>query len=667
MQLRKHFTAHLPNTARPSILSLPSSSRVLATSPTQGHTRRKSVLASITRTFTSPTITRRASPNLLSSASQASIAEESGPLETPSSRYTSSLTTAGKTSASVPMEDRQPLSSAMVSPQYPILQSQLSNLSDYLASLSCVAVIRASKQWTSFFKPGREDHESARLEPVLPAPSQGGNTLSKGRRLKRMKSDTGVETRPSHMSSPPPSLPRDGLDKVNSLGLVETPERKEVRIDDSGIGVDSLGRHSSPGPSGGRGQDQTHLGRGHPTESFTNSSSAISNAASSMNMKREVSNGTNTSISAMSLFIEHTEENTEKVGDPEVLAYMERLRQDSEARHASSSAANHDPFNSTSIPLKSRKEPKSSKSTVMEYIMPPTPTSPTHGEELQATSSAVETLEPVQTMPLVTSPSEEPILAALEDSLDVENGLDDAEEASLPPLSGATVVATEEEQTDQPPAPQEVNLSQELQNGGYLSPESALSDEAGALSPLSPLLGKKKQSASSLRRRRKSSAANASLSVRTRSHKPSIRIEDFEILRVLGKGCAGKVLLARVKDMTTVSSTGGGDNALYAIKAIHKHHVLAHRELAHTLTEQSILRKMATDTPNPFVVRMRWSFQVSRSSFSVICYWSRTDAYKRAGSRQPLPCARLPSWWGFSNSTFSLGSSRQRPNPLLCC
>ncbi|GEM06784.1 hypothetical protein Rt10032_c02g0801 [Rhodotorula toruloides] len=78
----------------------------------------------------------------------------------------------------------------------------------------------------------------------------------------------------------------------------------------------------------------------------------------------------------------------------------------------------------------------------------------------------------------------------------------------------------------------------------------------------------------------------------------SMTIDAFEILRVLGKGCAGKVLLVRKKQT----------QELFAIKAITKRHVLAHRELEHTRTEQSVLKTCARDKSNPFVVRLHYSF-----------------------------------------------------------
>ncbi|KAK0479594.1 hypothetical protein IW261DRAFT_1564234 [Armillaria novae-zelandiae] len=68
-------------------------------------------------------------------------------------------------------------------------------------------------------------------------------------------------------------------------------------------------------------------------------------------------------------------------------------------------------------------------------------------------------------------------------------------------------------------------------------------------------------------------------------------IDDFEMMRVLGKGCAGKVLLR---------------------------HVLAHQELQHTLTEQAVLKKMAAEAKDPFVVKLWWSFHDKENLFLVM-------------------------------------------------
>ncbi|GAA6038913.1 hypothetical protein JCM8097_000571 [Rhodosporidiobolus ruineniae] len=95
------------------------------------------------------------------------------------------------------------------------------------------------------------------------------------------------------------------------------------------------------------------------------------------------------------------------------------------------------------------------------------------------------------------------------------------------------------------------------------------------------------------------SRSPSDLSTRSFEKKPgTVTLDSFDIMRVLGKGCAGKVLLVKEKK----------SGMLLALKAITKRHVLAHRELLHTRTEQSVLKTCARDQSNPFVVRLHYSF-----------------------------------------------------------
>lgn len=54
------------------------------------------------------------------------------------------------------------------------------------------------------------------------------------------------------------------------------------------------------------------------------------------------------------------------------------------------------------------------------------------------------------------------------------------------------------------------------------------------------------------------------------------------------------------------------------MKSIHKRHVLAHQELQHTLTEQAVLKKMARDAVDPFVVKLWWSFHDKNNLYLVM-------------------------------------------------
>ncbi|KAG8933478.1 hypothetical protein FRC02_011767 [Tulasnella sp. 418] len=95
---------------------------------------------------------------------------------------------------------------------------------------------------------------------------------------------------------------------------------------------------------------------------------------------------------------------------------------------------------------------------------------------------------------------------------------------------------------------------------------------------------------------------------KVKSPPKKVCVDDFDMMRVLGKGCAGKVLLVKYK------KTGG----LYALKAITKRHVLAHQELQHTLTEQAVLKRMSRGNRDPFVVKLWWSFHDKDNLFLVM-------------------------------------------------
>src|SRR5699024_10378970 len=67
-----------------------------------------------------------------------------------------------------------------------------------------------------------------------------------------------------------------------------------------------------------------------------------------------------------------------------------------------------------------------------------------------------------------------------------------------------------------------------------------------------------------------------------------IQLDDFEYLRVLGKGTFGKVILCREKK----------SGSLFAIKVLKKETIIAKDEVAHTLTENRVLRH----TKHPFLI-----------------------------------------------------------------
>lgn len=77
-----------------------------------------------------------------------------------------------------------------------------------------------------------------------------------------------------------------------------------------------------------------------------------------------------------------------------------------------------------------------------------------------------------------------------------------------------------------------------------------------------------------------------------------LKIEDFELLKVVGKGSFGKVMQVRKKDT----------NRIYALKTIRKAHIISRSEVAHTLAERSVLAQIN----NPFIVPLKFTFQSPR-------------------------------------------------------
>eukprot|EP00112_Aurelia_sp_Birch-Aquarium-sp1_P001332 Seg1140.2 transcript_id=Seg1140.2/GoldUCD/mRNA.D3Y31 product="RAC-gamma serine/threonine-protein kinase" protein_id=Seg1140.2/GoldUCD/D3Y31 len=72
-------------------------------------------------------------------------------------------------------------------------------------------------------------------------------------------------------------------------------------------------------------------------------------------------------------------------------------------------------------------------------------------------------------------------------------------------------------------------------------------------------------------------------------------LEDFEMLKVLGKGTFGKVMLGKDK----------GTREIFAIKILKKEVILQKDEVEHTLTENRVLQS----AKHPFLTQLRYSFQ----------------------------------------------------------
>lgn len=87
-----------------------------------------------------------------------------------------------------------------------------------------------------------------------------------------------------------------------------------------------------------------------------------------------------------------------------------------------------------------------------------------------------------------------------------------------------------------------------------------------------------------------------------------LTIDDFELLKVLGKGSFGKVMLVRKKDDASAT--------LYAMKTLRKAAILKRNQLAHTATERKILQTLNC----PFLVHLVYAFQTPDKLYMVLDY-----------------------------------------------
>ncbi|KAI9878191.1 MAG: hypothetical protein M1830_001583 [Pleopsidium flavum] len=86
----------------------------------------------------------------------------------------------------------------------------------------------------------------------------------------------------------------------------------------------------------------------------------------------------------------------------------------------------------------------------------------------------------------------------------------------------------------------------------------------------------------------------------------TLKIEDFELLKVVGKGSFGKVMQVMKRDT----------HRIYALKTIRKAHIISRSEVAHTLAERSVLAQIN----NPFIVPLKFSFQSPEKLYLVLAF-----------------------------------------------
>lgn len=100
------------------------------------------------------------------------------------------------------------------------------------------------------------------------------------------------------------------------------------------------------------------------------------------------------------------------------------------------------------------------------------------------------------------------------------------------------------------------------------------------------------------------------------SGKKSFGPDDFEILKLIGKGTFGQVFQVRKRDTKRI----------YAMKVLSKKVIVQKKEIQHTIGERNILVRTAT-TESPFIVGLKFSFQTAADLYLVTDYMSGGELF----------------------------------------
>ncbi|KAI8877339.1 kinase-like protein [Backusella circina FSU 941] len=114
----------------------------------------------------------------------------------------------------------------------------------------------------------------------------------------------------------------------------------------------------------------------------------------------------------------------------------------------------------------------------------------------------------------------------------------------------------------------------------------------------------------------------------TLSDRPTT-IQEFQLIKVIGRGCMGKVLLVRHR--TT--------QRLLALKAISKKLVIETSQVGHIKAEQQILSEIAA-IQHPFLIKLHYSFQDMNQLFLVLDYHVGGDLATQLQMNHRLPPER---------------------------
>jgi len=92
-----------------------------------------------------------------------------------------------------------------------------------------------------------------------------------------------------------------------------------------------------------------------------------------------------------------------------------------------------------------------------------------------------------------------------------------------------------------------------------------------------------------------------------------VRLDDFELLKVLGRGSFGKVMQVKKKS----------NGKIYAMKILKKRAIVARNQVEHTKAERKILQALQ----HPFLMTLRYAFQSKEKLYFVLDYFQGGELF----------------------------------------
>lgn len=107
------------------------------------------------------------------------------------------------------------------------------------------------------------------------------------------------------------------------------------------------------------------------------------------------------------------------------------------------------------------------------------------------------------------------------------------------------------------------------------------------------------------------------------SSSDKISLNDFTVLKVLGRGSFGKVLLAEKKD----------NRVLYALKVLRKADIIAKEQVEHLKNERMVLEK----AQHPFLVGLEYAFQTDDRIYFVLRFMRGGELFQHLRKAKRFP------------------------------